>query len=197
MFSMWPDPYGEILKTFVAGGNRVNDYDVASTRPSKYAIPSALLNQIRGETTMGWTGWVFEMKDGALFQYGSGYQFCNINSPEFQFILNAPPGRAWPRSPAPAGKSPAAKCPRALPCSCSGRSPAAQNKSSDASWFHRFAPGIHRSPLTEASPSPQRNCLWNKQVPAGLVRKIAHELRRRFRFRAVLYMDWCLAKVYA
>ena len=32
MFSMWPDPYGEILKTFVAGGNRVNDYDVAWAR---------------------------------------------------------------------------------------------------------------------------------------------------------------------
>ena len=82
MFSMWPDPYGEILKTFVAGGNRVNDYDVASTRPSKYAIPSALLNQIRGETTMGWTGWVFEMKDGALFQYGSGYHMEFFQLPD-------------------------------------------------------------------------------------------------------------------
>ena len=77
-----PDPYGQILSVFVAGGNRVNEYDVASASVSKYAPPLALLNQIHGETTMGWTGWVFEMKDGRLFQYGSGYCIEFFQLPE-------------------------------------------------------------------------------------------------------------------
>jgi len=67
------DPYGQVLSVFVAGGNRVNDYDIASASISKYAPPLALLSQIHGETTMGWTGWVFEMKDGKLFAYGSSF----------------------------------------------------------------------------------------------------------------------------
>lgn len=67
------DPYGQIVSTFVAGGNRVNDYDVDSASPSRFAIPLGLLRQIRGETTMGWTGWVFRMKDQRLFAYGTTF----------------------------------------------------------------------------------------------------------------------------
>ncbi len=84
-----PDPFGQLLSSFVAGGNRVNDYDVKFAAPSRYAPPVSLLKRIDGETTMGWTGWVFEMSDGALFSYGSsfhmdffdlpqGYTFCDI-----------------------------------------------------------------------------------------------------------------------
>jgi hypothetical protein len=68
-----PDPYGQILSVFVAGGNRVNDYAVTSAIQSRFAPPLALLRQIHGETTMAWTGWVFEMKDGSLFSYGSSF----------------------------------------------------------------------------------------------------------------------------
>jgi hypothetical protein len=46
---------------------------VKSAALSKYAIPISLLSQIRGETTMGWTGWVFRMKDGQLFSYGTSF----------------------------------------------------------------------------------------------------------------------------
>ena len=57
---------------------------------SKYAIPLSLLSEIQGETTMGWTGWVFRMKDGHLFSYGSsfhteffqlpdGYSFADVS----------------------------------------------------------------------------------------------------------------------
>jgi len=67
------DPYGQIISVFAASGNRVNDYDVASVSVSLYAPPLTLLQQIHGETTMGWTGWVFEMKDGKLFAYGSSF----------------------------------------------------------------------------------------------------------------------------
>ncbi len=68
-----PDPYGQIISVFAAGGNRINEYDVASVAPSPYAPPLALLSEIQGETTMAWTGWVFEMSDGKLFAYGSSY----------------------------------------------------------------------------------------------------------------------------
>lgn len=77
-----PDPYGQILSTFVAGGNRLNDYDVASAIPSRYALPLALLHQIHGETTMAWTGWVFEMRDGKMFAYGSSFTMEFFDLPD-------------------------------------------------------------------------------------------------------------------
>ena len=83
------DPYTQIVTTFVAGGNRVNDYDVATASESRFAIPKKLLAQIHGETTMGWTGWVFRMSDGRPFSYGTsflmeffhlpdGYEFSDV-----------------------------------------------------------------------------------------------------------------------
>jgi hypothetical protein len=77
-----PDPYGLILSTFVAGGNRLNDYDVASANPSRYAPPLALLRQIHGETMMAWTGWVFEMRDGKSFAYGSRFTTEFLDLPD-------------------------------------------------------------------------------------------------------------------
>lgn len=67
------DPVGQILSTFVAGRNRVNDYNVVDAAPSRFAIPLSLLERIHGETTMAWTGWVFRMKDKREFSYGSSY----------------------------------------------------------------------------------------------------------------------------
>jgi hypothetical protein len=83
------DAAQRVFKSFVSAGNRVNDYDVADAAPSRFAPPVELLRQIRGETSMGWTGWVFEMKDGSLFPYGStflmeffqlpdGYEFSDV-----------------------------------------------------------------------------------------------------------------------
>jgi hypothetical protein len=77
-----PDPYGQIVASFVTGGNRINDYDVADTEQSKFAPSISLLKQIHGETTMGWTGWVFEMRDGRLFQYGSSFTMEFFQIPE-------------------------------------------------------------------------------------------------------------------
>lgn len=84
------DPYGQIVASFVAGGNRVNDYDVAAASPSRFAIPLSLLSRIHGETTMGWTGWVFRMRDHRMFSYGTtflteffhlpdGYEFADVD----------------------------------------------------------------------------------------------------------------------
>jgi hypothetical protein len=83
------DPYGQIVETFIAKGNRVNDYDVAAASASRFAIPLSLLSRIHGETTMAWTGWVFRMKDGRSFSYGTtflmeffqlpdGYDFSDV-----------------------------------------------------------------------------------------------------------------------
>lgn len=81
--------YESIVKTFVASGNRINHYDIARVEPSRFAIPLSLLKQLQGETTMGWTGFVFEMSDGKLFSCGTsfgveffclpdGYTFDNV-----------------------------------------------------------------------------------------------------------------------
>lgn len=77
-----PDPYGQIVSSFVAGGNRVNDYEVVAAGPSRFAPPLALLEQIHGETTMAWTGWVFEMNDGSLFAYGSSFSMEFFQLPD-------------------------------------------------------------------------------------------------------------------
>jgi len=76
------DPYGQIVSIFATGGNRINDYDVADATPSRFAPPLALLRQIHGETTMGWTGWVFEMSDGKLFPYGSSFSMEFFQIPD-------------------------------------------------------------------------------------------------------------------
>lgn len=76
------DPYGQIVSVFVATGNKVNDYDIAKVTVSKYAIPNSLRLKIHGETFMGWTGWVFEMNDGKLFQFGSSFSFDYFDMPK-------------------------------------------------------------------------------------------------------------------
>lgn len=77
-----PDPYGQIVSVFATGGSRINDYDVVDAAPSRFAPPLALLRQILGETTMGWTGWVFEMSDGKLFPYESSFSMEFFQIPD-------------------------------------------------------------------------------------------------------------------
>lgn len=74
--------YETIVKNFVASGNRVNWYDIVKVEPSKYAIPLALLNQIHGETTMSWTGFVLEMYDGKLVAFGTTYSMEFFDIPD-------------------------------------------------------------------------------------------------------------------
>jgi hypothetical protein len=76
------DPYGQIVTTFVARGNRINDYDVASSEISRNAIPLPLLKKIEGETFMAWTGWVFRMRDGKLFSCGTSFRAEFLQLPE-------------------------------------------------------------------------------------------------------------------
>ena len=72
--------YEDVVKSFVARGNRVNAYDIAKVKESRFAIPLSLLKQIHGETTMAWTGFVLEMKDKSCFSFGTTFltEFFNL-----------------------------------------------------------------------------------------------------------------------
>lgn len=76
------DSYKKIVRTFIATGNRINSYDIAKLETSRYAIPLSVLRQIEVETTMSWTGFVLEMKDGALFAYGTTFAMEFFDIPE-------------------------------------------------------------------------------------------------------------------
>ena len=65
--------YADIVKTFVASGNCINYYDIAKLEKSKYAFPLNILTQIKGETTMSWTGFVLKMTDGKCFGFGTRF----------------------------------------------------------------------------------------------------------------------------
>lgn len=74
--------YSEIVKTFVANGNRINYYDIAKIEESKYAFPKNILIEIKGETTMGWTGFVAKMKDGKSFAFGTSFHSAFFDMPK-------------------------------------------------------------------------------------------------------------------
>jgi len=65
--------YADIVKTFVASGNRVNAYDIASLAKSRYAIPLVRLREVRGETSMSWTQFSAVMSDGREFAFGTSF----------------------------------------------------------------------------------------------------------------------------
>ena len=65
--------YQEIVKSFVASGNRVNFYDIASIKASPFAIPLSRLQEIKGETSMGWTEFYAIMNDGKEYRFGTTY----------------------------------------------------------------------------------------------------------------------------
>ena len=64
-----------VMSTFVADGSRVADHDLKSVEHSPFAWPSAVLRRIHGETAMGWTAFVAEMKDGTMYSYGTAFNF--------------------------------------------------------------------------------------------------------------------------
>lgn len=74
--------YYEIVKSFVAKGNCINAYDICKVEKSKYAFPISILKQIKGETTMGWTGFVVKMKDGKCFSFGTTFLMEFFQMPE-------------------------------------------------------------------------------------------------------------------
>jgi hypothetical protein len=67
--------YESIVGTFVAGGTCVDDYYLKDVEVSPFAWPLERLKEIHGETVMGWTAFVAEMKDGTMHSYGTSFSF--------------------------------------------------------------------------------------------------------------------------
>lgn len=74
--------YYDIVKTFVTSGNCINDYDIDRVEKSKFAFPLTIQSQIRGETTMGWTGFAAKMKDGKYFGFGTTFHWEFFQMPD-------------------------------------------------------------------------------------------------------------------
>jgi len=67
--------YKSVVESFVSTGSRVASYHIRDVEVSPFAWPIALLRQIQGETAMGWTAFVTEMKDGTMYSYGTEFNF--------------------------------------------------------------------------------------------------------------------------
>jgi hypothetical protein len=65
--------YDKIVKHFVTTGNQISYYDIAKVEASPFAFPIDILKELRGETTMGWTGFVLKMNDGKFFGFGTRF----------------------------------------------------------------------------------------------------------------------------
>jgi len=74
--------YKEIVELFVTGGNTLNEYDIDRIEISPFAFPQNILDEIRGETSMSWTGFCAKMQDGKVFGFGSKYLFDFFQMPE-------------------------------------------------------------------------------------------------------------------
>lgn len=76
------DPLGDMIDSFASSGTQVSDYKVRSIGISRFAVPIRLMDEIHGETTMAWTGWVFRMRDGRCFSYGSPFRWDFLDLPD-------------------------------------------------------------------------------------------------------------------
>jgi hypothetical protein len=74
--------YAEIVKNFVAKGNRLNYYDIAEVQKSRFAFAFEVLRQVNGETTMGWTAFVARFKDGRCLGFGTRWSNEFFDLPE-------------------------------------------------------------------------------------------------------------------
>jgi hypothetical protein len=74
--------YYDIVKSFVTGGNRINEYDINRVEKSRFAFPLKIQQQLRGETTMGWTGFAVKMKDGKYFGFGTSFRWEFFQMPD-------------------------------------------------------------------------------------------------------------------
>ncbi len=74
--------YYDIVKNFVTGGNRINHNNIHTVEKSRFALPRLIHDQIRGETTMGWTGFAAKMRDGKYVGFGTTYHYAFFDMPE-------------------------------------------------------------------------------------------------------------------
>ncbi len=75
--------YRAIVSLFVTKGNTVNVDDLKEIAICPFAIPLSRMQEIKGETSMGWTAFSAVMRDGKEFQFGTRF---------FTEFFNMPPG---------------------------------------------------------------------------------------------------------
>ena len=93
--------YRMVVETFVTGGSRVADYDLKSIELSQFAWPIELMRTIHGETTMSWTAFVAEMKDGTMHSYGTQFRMEFFDLPSgytYQDIVRIHSGKVYSKS---------------------------------------------------------------------------------------------------
>jgi hypothetical protein len=73
--------YKSVVESFVSAGSCVASYHMGDVEVSPFARPIALLREIHGETAMGWTAFVVEMKDGTMYSYGTEFNFESFDLP--------------------------------------------------------------------------------------------------------------------
>ncbi len=62
-----------IVTSFVTQRNTVNDYDLKELVFNPYTILLSMMEDIKGETSMGGTGFYVKMRDGKEFRFGSTF----------------------------------------------------------------------------------------------------------------------------
>jgi hypothetical protein len=77
-----PDKLRQTVDAFVAWGNRLSSWDIAAVEVSPFALDLALLRQIRGETSMGWTAFDAILADGRRLSMGTTFFFEFFELPE-------------------------------------------------------------------------------------------------------------------
>ena len=81
-----PKQYRSVVASFVSSGSDLAEYDIKAVELSPFAWPLEILQTIHGETTMGWTAFVAEMKDGTMHPYGTQFRFEFFDLPnEYSF----------------------------------------------------------------------------------------------------------------
>jgi hypothetical protein len=74
--------YRSVVESFVSSCSQVAEYHLEDVEVSPFAWPIELLRTIHGETTMGWTAFVAEMKDGTMYSYGTHFNFEFFDLPQ-------------------------------------------------------------------------------------------------------------------
>lgn len=74
--------YEDIVRSFVASGNRVNSFDIAGLERSRFAIPLARLREVRGETRMSWSQFAAVLRDGHECAFGTSFLMEFFQMPE-------------------------------------------------------------------------------------------------------------------
>ena len=70
-----------VAESFVVEQAIIRMRDISEVSLSPFAWPEEILRQIHGETTMGWTAFTAQMRDGKVFGFGAPFNFEFLDLP--------------------------------------------------------------------------------------------------------------------